>query len=270
VINGVLRRSRHWAKRRWQRRNLDQTRPTRAIFVLGHQRSGTSMIIDRLGQSPETIVYGEGKPPVFRGIRLADRATVQRTVRESPAYFLIAKPLCDSQWADQLLEEFADSRVLWLYRRFDDQINSALRLFSQQLIAYEIVINQVPNDWRTDRLSDEIKELYRRFHTPELTRENAAAVQWYARNTRFFEMELDRHPRARLVKYEDLVTDPPAQFAWIEGFVGVHLDPESLEKVHARSIGKNTPPQLHPELRAMCEQLYERLDTVYARARAAD
>ena len=42
----------------------------RVAFVLGCQRSGTTMLIDALGRAADIVAFGESDAPVMDGMRL--------------------------------------------------------------------------------------------------------------------------------------------------------------------------------------------------------
>jgi len=179
--------------------------PTLPVFVVGCQRSGTTMLQFALSQFPQVYNYGENDRPAFCDYRLARPEVIHRLIQKSRAHVLVFKPLCDSQYADNLLDEFS-GRGLWIYRDYDDVINSSLRKFTQQKVVVEKLATGrwYGLGWNCERLSQHAVRTVERFYTPEMSRADACALMWYLRNLLFFERRLDVDGRVLLVKYEDL------------------------------------------------------------------
>ena len=102
-------------------------------FVMGCQRSGTSMLLQLLDKSPQVITYGETERPAMRNYRLASENAIRGIMRRTPAQTVAFKPICDSHWTDRLLETYEGSKAIWIYRHYPDMVNSSLRKFSAQL-----------------------------------------------------------------------------------------------------------------------------------------
>ncbi len=71
--------------------------------------------------------------------------------------------------------------------------------------------------------------------------------------------ELERHPRVRLVNYEELVQDPRRWVEEIYGELGLDFVPEYASHINARSVGKRPFPEINPEVEALCDELLRRL-----------
>ena len=77
----------------------------------------------------------------------------------------------------------------------------------------------------------------------------------------FFDLGLDQHPRARLARYERLVTNPSSELREICQFIGVGYEGRMARGVHGRSIAKDPPPNIEPRIREHCEGLLAHLDS---------
>lgn len=251
--------------RKWLRQRRSGGRPaTRTpVFVLGCQRSGTNMLISVLDRSTHTWTYDEGVGPAFVGYRLAEPEVVERCVARSLAPVVAFKPICDAQHADRLLERHPGSRALWIYRRVADVANSAVRNWGghqKDIMRWISEGDWHRLGWRGELLAPESVEKIEAIYSDKLSPEEAGALFWWLRNRIYFDLGLDRDERVLLVRYEDLVGDPPAQFRRIFDFVGCPWDDAVVEDVFATSVGKAPFPDIDPRIRELCDELTARLD----------
>jgi hypothetical protein len=255
-----------------QRRRFDRHLARRALFVVGCQRSGTNMVMWTLERAPDTWVYHEHRlSPAFRDYRLRPTPVIERLVARSPAPVVAFKPICDSHLTDRLLARHAGSRAIWIYRRYADVANSAVRNFGEHLRDILRWIVQGDTDWlgwRGERLAPDAVELVRARFREDLPLEEAGALFWYLRNRFFLDLGLDREPRVLLVRYEDLVAGGEEPFREIFEFAGCAWNPAFTADVFASSVGKDRFPALGDETRAACDALQAGLDRAYARRHA--
>ncbi|HND31429.1 MAG TPA: glycosyltransferase, partial [Myxococcota bacterium] len=258
---------------RRQSKNLRQLRygfrhRQQLCFVFGCQRSGTKMLMRILDNSPATRIYHENNVLAFDDFQLRSDAILRTLTRSSPAPSQIFKPICDSHKADRLLERFPDANGLWIYRHYDDVANSARQKWGahqRDVVAAVATGDLAPWGWRTEGISAEVTAEIRRVYRPDLLEDEGALLFWYLRNSFFFALGLDQHPRMLLVKYEELVRDPEHSFPPVFAHVGAPYDPSFLERVHAGSVGRKAPPRASAEIRALCEGLQQRLDAAVRR-----
>lgn len=251
-----------------QKKNLGHARygwnhPTQVSFVFGCQRSGTKMLMRILDRSPAIRIYHENHGSAFHDFQLRSDVVLRALLRLSPSPAQIFKPICDSQNADLILERFPAARALWMYRHYNDVANSALQKWGEHQL--EVIRDVARGDletwgWRTARIPPEIVAEVRSVYRDDLSVAEGALLFWYLRNSFFFSLKLDTHPRMRLAKYERLVSDPGRHFPAIFEQVGAPFDPAFVERVHAESVGRKAPPEVHPAVRALCEGLLSRLD----------
>jgi hypothetical protein len=250
------------AKAVWQR--VVPRPPVRTyVFVAGMQRSGTNMVMDVLERSLGTDVYHENDPRAFERYEMRDPAVIRQLANASRAPFFVIKALCELDLMPGLMQTFSPAKALWILRDVEDVVNSATRSFRN----FPAQVGRIAQDrngaqWRGRGMSDETHALVRRLYHQDMNEPTAAALTWYFRNILFFENGFDRDPRVRLVRYERLVTDPQAQFGEVFGFLGIPYSPRISSIVSARSIRKNPPPPIEPEVRTLCEALNGRFAEV--------
>ena len=102
VSDGInFRGPRQWADhgRRFLGATLRGRHFTRTdkVFVVGCQRSGTSMMLNVLGQNDAIWTFGENHPAIAQNYRLRSARRVRFVAASTPARCAVFKPLCDSQ-----------------------------------------------------------------------------------------------------------------------------------------------------------------------------
>lgn len=93
----------------------------------------------------------------------------------------------------------------------------------------------------------------------EVSDHSLAALLWYLRNILFLEGGLDRNHRVLPVRYETLVAEPTLEARRVFEFLGLPFDERYTAKVHATSVSRRSPPELDPEVEALCQDLLARL-----------
>jgi hypothetical protein len=94
---------------------------------------------------------------------------------------------------------------------------------------------------------------------------DAAALFWYTRNLFFFEQGLERHPRVRTCRYDELVRSPRETMQEIYHFIEEPFPGEEiLEEIHDSSVGKGRDVPLSAEVRALCDEIWGRLEEAHA------
>jgi glycosyltransferase involved in cell wall biosynthesis len=259
-----------------QQKTLSQGRygwrhPRRVTFVFGCQRSGTKMVMRILENSPSTRIYHENHTTAFRDFQLRSDAVLRSLVALNPAPCQIFKPICDSQDAPSILRRFPNAGGVWVYRHHADVANSAAEKWGahQRDVVTAVVTGEVEGwGWRTAGVPPDAVAALRSVWRPDLTPSEGALLFWYLRNQFFFSLDLDRHPRMLLVRYEDLVRDPLAAFPPLFAHVGAPFDPAFVARVRSDSVGRREPPPASADIHALCAELQDRLDRAAAARRA--
>lgn len=243
----------------------------RVSFLTGFPRSGTNMVIDVFEWSSQTKVFREADPRANDNFQLRDDMVIQDLVLENPAHFVMVKALLDGHRVGQLMQLFPDSCAVWMYRHYDDCVNSILVRWPGHRNGIDEIVREGPQaaGWRGGCMSDETLGLLCRQYSPAWNDATANAWFWYLRHQLFFDQGFDTDPRAMLVRYESLVVDPLRVIQPIADLVGVTLTPVMASVPHARSVRKQTAPDIEPEVRALCDDMLARLDTIWDRSPAA-
>jgi hypothetical protein len=233
------------------------------IFIAGMQRSGTNLVMDILERSLDTDIYHERDQRAFDNYEMRDRAVIHDLVDFSKADYFVIKALCESQYLRSLLDEFEPAKALWVVRNFEDAVNSMVISFS----GFTKRIKMIAEDrnscgWRGKGMSDETHAIVRKHCKPDINEVTAAALKWYYRNILFFEQNLDKDNRVKLIAYEQLVTQPIEEAQRIFQFLGPAFHPRVVRWVSPRSIRRRPPPDIDKAVWTLCDNLMQRFQHV--------
>lgn len=249
---------------------IHNTRPSNAgtaekttVFVAGHQRSGTNMLMDVLERSYETDVYHERDERAFDNYQMRELPVIRKLHENSRSRRFVIKALCELQDLPELMENFKPARTIWMVRNYRDVANSAVRSFTGfALNARFLADDPEAAGWRGKGMSEETRAIVRAVVHPDITETSGAALQWYVRNALFFEQGLDRDPRVLLVSYENLVSQPQAEFGRIFDFLDIKFTPWMGKNIFASSIGKSHDPEIDAPIRQLCEDMMGRFQGI--------
>jgi hypothetical protein len=259
-----------WRKWRWRRAVGVPSGTAAPVYVVGVQRSGTHMLVEALGASPEVEVHNENDRRAFDRFELRADGVVREIVTRSRHRFVLFKPLCDSHRVDRLLDTLAtpsSGKAIWAYRSVDARVRSAVTKFedSNRQVLRQIAAGRGDGLWQAQGISAANLELIGTFDYETMTPESASALFWYVRNSLFFDLELERRPDVVLSSYDALVRDPETVVGGLCSFLGLSWSPRLVASVD-RSMRPIEKVELDTRIRACCDALYERLEA----ARQAD
>ena len=242
----------------------------RVGFVFGCQRSGTKMLMRVLDEVPDTRVYHENHAIAFEDFELRSDRVVRALIALNPAPVQVFKPICDAHRASDLLDAHPTARGLWIVRQPDAVARSALKKWGdhQKDVIQAILDGDTTTwGWRTARVTGSMQARLQAATDGQVTDAEGALLFWWLRNQFFFAQSLQDHPRMRLVHYEALATEPEAAFPTVFGHLGVGFSPRFVADVRATSVDR-APLEVRPKVRALCDDLYARLQAWTPPARA--
>lgn len=232
------------------------------VFVVGCQRSGTTLVLNCFENDHRTIVFrDESELSGFRDnrLRLKPYIEVAQILAKTRCPLIVSKPLLDSQRTLELLEQYPRSKALWILRNYLGVVGSSLRKFSGQIENVRRVLEE-PDDWRAEGCSDETRNFIRRFYSTEMRREDAAALMWLSRNQLFFDNNLHQSERVAMLRYEDLVNQSDSLLRNVYEFLNLGYPSYRISKlIHRRSLSRGKTIELQPKIRAKCERLQTEL-----------
>lgn len=236
-------------------------------WIMGCQRSGTTMLLDVFDRDLRVRAFRDVGALTTAGgagsIRLNPLDQVEAEFRRTRSPFAVAKPLADGHRARTLLDRFPQSRIIWMYRDFQDVTSSDLRYFGERNGIGNLVpmVDADPDNWRSAGVSDEVQGVVRRHFSEEMNPYDAGALFWYARNALFFEQDLQAHDRVLLLGYEEFTEAPEAWIRRLYRWLGQEYPgPGLVKEVHTRAVGKDRELDLSPEVVRLCRSMQQRLD----------
>ncbi len=212
------------------------------------------------------------------GWRLRPYDEIQALIDRQKARLILFKPINDSQAALEILDQFDNSRVVWIYRHFNDTVNSAVVHWGasqrdmvvwigENLAKYGSLEEAMPAILRkpsfavyTEKMSRESAALLAEWTRAPISEHTGAAIMWYLRNQLFFEQSLDMNRRSLLVCYEKFVQQPDEQLRQICKFLSIRHSKKRSRTVVASSVGRNEAPHIPPGILEACSGLLDRLN----------
>jgi hypothetical protein len=151
-----------------------------------------------------------------------------------------------------------------MYRHFTDVVHSKLNRFRAQIDHLRAIVDRRVGDWRSELLSDETRSVVCRFFSDNMSRSDAAALMWYARNMLFFELRLNEHADVVLCKYEDLVKSPSAIMRELYSFLRAPYPGDVIIRtIDTKSVGGGEKIVLSPDVIKCCSDLAGRFEEAY-------
>ena len=240
------------------------------LFIVGCQRSGNSIMQDVFNKDLNTKSYHEfsevSSNDTEAGIRLNPLDLVRKEFSRVKAPLIVLKPLVESQNVPELLSYFQNGLALWMFRHYRDVAQSNVKKFGPQNGINDLrpIVSGEPNNWRSEKASPHVRETVARYFSEDMNPYDAAVLFWYARNSIFFDLELDQHPRVMMCSYEDFVLDPEKFIRSVYERLGrPYPDINLAAEVHANSRKKGKDIEVTPEIDQLASDLYQRLESTY-------
>ena len=276
---GSATSKRAFAARKYVHQHLTALRshePRRLLFILGCQRSGTSLMQWAFEKDLDVKAYHEyseiSGPEEGKHIRLQPLDKVRAILDRDRARLIVAKPLVETQNAHSLLSYFREAKAVFLYRNHAAVAASNLKTFGVRngINNLRPIVDGDTANWRAEGVPPDVRELVTARFREDMKPHDAAALFWYVRNRFFFDLGLDRHPSVMLLRYEDLVREPVRMLQRVYRFTGMNSEAVGASLVHGESIGKGQDIELSEDVRDLCAGLLERLHAVNAMSLAAE
>ena len=256
--------------RKWLYQTLyGRTRSKTLLFVFGCQRSGTTVFTQLFQNDLASKVYGEKGLSREEGderdrrFRLLPLDEIQRRTSAERASLLVSKPLVESQNARDILSSLPDARAIWMVRGFRDVAYSSQRRFSRETAMRNLralVSAEAEPSFASERVTDEVREIVRRYFSEDMTGDDAQILFWFVRNRLYFDQALDRHDRVLLCVYEHLVANPESVMREVYRFLGKGYPGAVMTAgIHSKSVDRDINLDASPSLLAICEDLQTKL-----------
>ena len=234
------------------------------LFVAGMQRSGTNMLMDVLERSVVTDVYHEWDNRAFTNYQMKERSVIRGLLGQSRGDVFVIKALCELQDLTELMADFKSSKTVWIFRQYQDVVNSMVRSFgnmNKQII--RLAEDPDSEAWLGKGMSQETHNYLIEMVTPGISLASASALQWYIRNILFFEQSFDDNERVLPIIYENLVKNTGNECKRMLEFLGVEYSRRIVSKIHSGSVGKRGKVQVDDDINALCLSLQQKIDGLF-------
>jgi hypothetical protein len=231
------------------------------LFVVGNQRSGTTMILTQLNKHLRVDAYGDVSDALLH-FRLKEFNYIRKIVNQSNAKVIIFKTLEDSHRIIEFLEEFNSSYATWIFRHYYDVVNSCIKKNWGK--KYREYITKISKKIYFDyceplNLTEKNIKFIQNFYHSKISDETCTALIWYLRNTIYFDYNLYKNPKVLTVSYEKLVTQPENEMSNILKFIQLENRLPAFKGVHRKSIKKDSQPKIDSQVDDACSKLYQKL-----------
>ncbi|HEX6384826.1 MAG TPA: sulfotransferase domain-containing protein [Anaerolineae bacterium] len=258
------------SKQIYQLSGLADSNKKTVVFIVGCQRSGTTITGRVLGRDWQAKSYGEFSELTSQGtkqsIRLKPLPDVQAVIEKDKARIVVIKPLVESQNVDKLLAFFPRSKALWVYRHYEDVVQSSIKKFGPEVGIRDLrpIVEDDIRNWRAERVPESIREIVRTHFSELMEPYDAAALFWFVRNSLYFELNPAAQRDILLCKYEHLALYPGQAVRRIYNFLDHPFPGDRIvSNIHAHSVGKGQDTVLSPEVERLCSTLWAKLEQVY-------
>jgi len=259
-------------KELYHRARYDPGKARQVLFIVGCQRSGTSMVTHIFEEDWDTKVYPEvsklSSQDLPRKLRLNPLARVKAELDKDRAPLIILKPLVESQNTQLLLDYFPNSKALWLYRDYKAVARSHVNKWTGQNSIRDLkaIVDQTPNNWRYENVSDALRDIVVQYFSRDIDGYDASALYWFVRNRLFFDLQLDQEPRVMLCRYETLAQHPVRIMKKIYDFIERDFPGSRIvAEVNVDAVDKGRDINLAPAIDQVCRNLLAQLDAISAR-----
>lgn len=188
-------------------------RPQFFIFILGCQRSGTTLLERIFRQDMNSAVFGE-----FSELSIDAQRTVWRPLDEIKRIFdnqkyeyAVARPLFESDRAAEIVAYFRPSVAVWVYRDFRYVVNSMLNKWQGEFFNISRKVEaDSSNRWRLEETYQDIKREAIELNGWDNSIKELYALYWLRRNQILFEESLSTNHQVLILDYTMLVSRPKA------------------------------------------------------------
>jgi len=236
---------------------------TQLVFIMGYGRSGTTMLLNSFERDMRIEVLGENDPRIAENYVLVCE-NIAPALEACKAEVLVMKPILNSFDAEVLLNDFRDSKLIWMIRDYKDVVASASDRFGPTVADYmrQHVRFGEGDNWLARGLPRESLKELNKLNTETFTDHDWMALVWWAVNKTICIHDLCKSERLLLVKYEELVRNVGAHMHRAYEFIGLPYAQRPGAYMHAASVGKGADTKLDETVNQMCLDLSLEIDSL--------
>ncbi|RDH83781.1 MAG: hypothetical protein DIZ80_06485 [endosymbiont of Galathealinum brachiosum] len=243
---------------------LSITKITKVIFIFGCQRSGTTIIQNIISLDPSVKYHGEGDEPYFYDVstekhhRLKPQQDVDRILNNELFNYMAIKPLYESQHANNLLKQYSNSKSVWMFRHYQDVIDSHLHYYKYNSHDYiKPFFDKNIKNWLNESIPKDINEFIQQFKLEELSDADAYGLFWIVRNSIYWDIKDNKN--VILINYEKLVSQPDVEISKTCKFLNLPYYSFYCNAIRSNAVSKKVNFTLQDSIKEKCEDIYNRL-----------
>jgi hypothetical protein len=171
-----------------------------------------------------------------------------------------AKPLVESDRAVELMDVADPVKAVWMLRHYRGVAQSSLRRFGENNSFEDLqpFCDHDPLDWRCRGASTETRQTVIELMNDGLAPLDAAALFWWARNQLYFQQQLWRDERIRIIRYERACNSSEEVAAALAEYIEIPLPQRSIvAKVRSEPEKGSEMKELSPEVERLCQKMWD-------------
>ena len=191
-----------------------------------------------------------------------DYSTVIQRLRQIPIEVVVAKPLVESSQAVELMDAAGEVKAIWMLRRYDGVARSNIKRFGLENVYHDLAgfCENDPLDWRSRGSTEETRSTIKRLVGEGVSPLDAAALFWWARNRLYFQQELWRDERIRILRYERTCDQTKDVVEALSRYLGITLPVSKAVSRTRPQLRSEKNLGLHPEVERLCQELWDSFD----------
>ena len=238
----------------------------RVVLIFGCQRSGTTMLQQTfLDRSWRVLIIEEHDRRLVGSHRRPgetdwqDYPTVLRRLRRIPFEVAAAKPLVESDRAVALMDAADPVKSIWMLRDYLGVARSSLRRFGLDNPYRDLqpFCNDDSLDWRSRGATKGTRETVIGLMHEGLSPLDAAALFWWTRNQLYFQQQLWRDERIRIIRYERACNCPEELVEALSDYLEIPLPLQSIIAKVRPQPDVSEVTDLHPDVERLCRKTWD-------------
>lgn len=264
TISTRLLHLKKWALHSLLPRRIEQPK---MVFVMGCQRSGTTLMLDLFDADQRTAIYRETSR-AFSDLHINPIEEILSDRHERGAEIRVYKPLLDSHRISEFINEIRNLHVIWMYREYQSVTASSNRRFAPGVSIRDLlpIVENQKNNWRNQGISDATRDHVRKLFSERMNGVDAGALFWLVRNRVLLDSWQQLSENVFLCKYEDLISNPERVIATMYEFIG-HALPKIIPSdiIKSDALTRGSGVELSPDVDRLCRDVQAQLDNLYSR-----
>lgn len=188
-----------------------------------------------------------------------DYPAVVRRLRRIPFEVVAAKPLVESDRAIELMDAAEPVKAIWMLRHYMGVARSNLGRFGADNPYRDLqpFYDNDELDWRCRGAAKDTRQTVIELMNERLSPLDAAALFWWARNQLYFEQQLPRDERIRIIRYERACNRSQEVVDALSDYLEIPLPERSIASKVRPESDRSQVTELHPDVERLCRATWD-------------